>query len=202
MVTNARRTFTRSEWHHLGNASSNDTSGMVSSMNAYDSKMSSGVPRPARGFARVDRSSRRNGGHRGTPGAIAVRHHPQQAETTPEAPALLSDLECFTFSDLSVRIRAYAAWAQDQGLKRGDRVALLMRNARNMSLLAGLEPRNRHGADQRHSRRPLAAHCLEIAAPAHVIVEAPLAESFTDCAPRWPGSRRNCGARCRTFWAF
>src|SRR5713226_4142406 len=45
-----------------------------------------------------------------------------------EAPALLSQRECFSFRQLAERSRRYARWAMDQGLAAGDVVALLMPN--------------------------------------------------------------------------
>ena len=43
-----------------------------------------------------------------------------------DAPALLSDRECFSFRALAHRASRYARWALQQGLAKGDVVCLLM----------------------------------------------------------------------------
>ncbi|MBI2718377.1 MAG: long-chain-acyl-CoA synthetase [Rhizobiales bacterium] len=51
-----------------------------------------------------------------------------RAEVTPDAPALLSDIECFDYASLARRMLAYAGWARAQGVGPGSTVALLMSN--------------------------------------------------------------------------
>lgn len=51
-----------------------------------------------------------------------------RAETHGADPALFSDRESFNFSDLATRIGTYQAWANAQGLGKGDTVALMMAN--------------------------------------------------------------------------
>jgi hypothetical protein len=50
------------------------------------------------------------------------------AEAHGDAPALLSERECFSFSDLARRMNRYARWALGQGIGAGDVVCLLMPN--------------------------------------------------------------------------
>lgn len=45
-----------------------------------------------------------------------------------DAPALLSDSACLSFAELLARSNRYARWALAQGIRKGDTVALLMRN--------------------------------------------------------------------------
>jgi len=47
------------------------------------------------------------------------------AEKFEDAPALLSDGECFTYRGLAERSTRYARWAIEQGLAKGDAVCLL-----------------------------------------------------------------------------
>jgi fatty-acyl-CoA synthase len=51
-----------------------------------------------------------------------------RAATHGSTPALLSDRESFTFSELVTRIGAYQAWANSKRLQKGDTVALMMAN--------------------------------------------------------------------------
>jgi len=48
------------------------------------------------------------------------------AEKFRNAPALLSDHECWTYQQLAERMNRYARWALDRNIGRGDVVALLM----------------------------------------------------------------------------
>ena len=45
-----------------------------------------------------------------------------------DAPALLSDTECFTYRELAARSNRYARWALEQNVAKGDVVSLLMPN--------------------------------------------------------------------------
>lgn len=45
-----------------------------------------------------------------------------------DAPALLSDRESFSYRELAARSNQYARWAMEQGIQKGDVVALLMTN--------------------------------------------------------------------------
>jgi len=93
-----------------------------------------------------------------------------------DAPALLADDEWFTFGGLAARSRQYARWAIAQGIERGERVALLMPNAPEyMAMWLGV---TRAGAIAALVNTNLAgsalAHCINVAAPKHLIVDARL----------------------------
>ena len=98
------------------------------------------------------------------------------AEPRSSTPALLSDRECFTFGELAARIERYARWAASNRIKPGDRVALLMPNRpeyvaawlglTKMGVVVALI--NTNLTDQS------LAHCLDLADPSHIIVEASL----------------------------
>ncbi len=68
----------------------------------------------------------------------AIPRHPERLLSTivdemaarrGEAPAVLSDTQCFTYAELAARKDRYAQWALAQGIARGDVVALLMPNS-------------------------------------------------------------------------
>src|SRR3989454_6687142 len=50
------------------------------------------------------------------------------AERFGDAPALLSERECWTYRELAERSNRYARWALEQGVGQGDVVSLLMPN--------------------------------------------------------------------------
>jgi fatty-acyl-CoA synthase len=50
------------------------------------------------------------------------------ADQIGDAPALLSDRECYTYSELMARTNQYARWALEQNLGKGEVVGLLMTN--------------------------------------------------------------------------
>ena len=62
------------------------------------------------------------------PGRILAVEFDSIAATCGEAPALISDRESFTFSELAQRSNQYARWAVAQNLRKGDCVCLLMGN--------------------------------------------------------------------------
>ena len=85
----------------------------------------------------------------------------------PDAPALLSDRERFSFAELADRARRYAAWALDQGLGKGDVVALMMPNRPDyLAIWLGL---SRLGVTtaliNTNLRGDSLAHCLKVAGP-------------------------------------
>ena len=98
------------------------------------------------------------------------------AGTHSTRPALLSDRECFNFGELAARIERYAHWAAFNKISRGERVALLMPN--RPEYVAAWLGLTRMGAvvaliNTNLTGRPL-AHCLDLADPSHIIVEASL----------------------------
>src|ERR1700722_15571557 len=109
-----------------------------------------------------------------------------------DAPALLSDRERFSFRELSDRSRRYARWAMDQGLSAGDVVALLMPNRPEyMAIWLGL---SRLGITtaliNTQLRGASLAHCLNVAEPRHIIVDASLSTGLAEVAQTLCGSPR------------
>ncbi|MFI4933968.1 MAG: long-chain-acyl-CoA synthetase [Caulobacterales bacterium] len=111
------------------------------------------------------------------------------AEQFGDRPALLSDDETLSFRGLAERSRRYARWALDQGLGKGDVVALLMPNRPEyLAIWLGL---TRIGVVVALINTSLAgpslAHSLAVAAPRRLIVDAELEEQLEDLAtpPVW-----------------
>jgi fatty-acyl-CoA synthase len=100
----------------------------------------------------------------------------EMAVRQPDAPALLSDRERFGFAELADRARRYAAWALDQQLGKGDVVALMMPNRPEyLAIWLGL---SRLGVTtaliNTNLRGDSLAHCLKVARPRAIIVDAAL----------------------------
>ncbi len=102
-----------------------------------------------------------------------------------DAPALLSDRDCLTYRSLAERIHQYAHWALEQGVKKGDVVGLLMTNQPEyFAVWAGVSSTGGVVALLNTNLiGPSLAHCIRIAAPAHLIVSAELVESLTSALP-------------------
>ncbi|WP_244472115.1 long-chain-acyl-CoA synthetase [Prosthecomicrobium hirschii] len=104
-------------------------------------------------------------------------------------PALISETETFTYADLSARVARYARWALQAGIAPGDRVALVM--STRPDYLAAWIGITTVGGLVALVNTQLAgaslAHALNVAAPAHVIAEAPfaapVAEAIAGLAP-------------------
>jgi fatty-acyl-CoA synthase len=112
------------------------------------------------------------------------------AERFGEAPALLSDRERLSFRQLSERARRYARWAMDQGLGAGDVVALMMPNRPEyMAIWLGL---SRLGVTtalvNTQLRGASLAHCLNVAQPRHIIVDASLSTGLAAVAQTLQGA--------------
>jgi len=102
-----------------------------------------------------------------------------------EALALLSERECLTFRALAQRVRRYSRWALAQGLSKGDVVCLLMPNRPEyLAIWLGI---TRVGAVVSLLNTNLVgkslAHCVDIAAPKHVIVADELVDAFVQARP-------------------
>src|SRR5919197_6496262 len=102
-----------------------------------------------------------------------------------DAPALLSDVECLTYAGLAARSNRYARWALDHGIAPGAVVCLLMPNRPEyMAIWLGI---TRVGGVVALINTSLVgtslAHCINIAAPGHVIVAQELAAAFTAAQP-------------------
>jgi fatty-acyl-CoA synthase len=106
-----------------------------------------------------------------------------------EAPALLSDQESLSFRQLAERSRRYARWALGQGVTKGEVVALVMPNrpeylavwlgVSRVGGVVALINTNLRGASL--------AHCLSVAKPSHVIVDATLEAGLAQVAAEIAG---------------
>ncbi len=107
------------------------------------------------------------------------------AQTHGEAPALLSDRECLTYRALAERSNQYARWAIGQDLGKGDVVCLLMPN-RPEYLAVWLGITSVGGVVallNTNLTGPSLAHCINIVAPKHLIVDAELLDALTTAIP-------------------
>ena len=107
-----------------------------------------------------------------------------------DAPALLSDGECLTYRALAERSTRYARWAIAQELAKGDAVCLLMPNRPEyMAIWLGI---TRVGGVVALLNTNLAgsslAHCINIAAPRHLIVAVELIDRLTAVWPDVAGA--------------
>ena len=101
-----------------------------------------------------------------------------------EAPALISAREMLTYRSLIERANRYARWTLAQNLAKGDAIALMMPNRpeylaiwlgiTSVGGVVSLINTNLRGASL--------AHCLDIAAPKHIIVAAELSDEFRSAA--------------------
>jgi fatty-acyl-CoA synthase len=106
------------------------------------------------------------------------------AETQGDAPALLSAGESLTYAELAARANRFARWALTQNLAKGEIVCLMMPNRpeyltiwlglTGVGVVVSLVNTNLRGASL--------AHCIDLVAPAHVIVAAELTEHFRSAA--------------------
>jgi fatty-acyl-CoA synthase len=107
------------------------------------------------------------------------------AERHGDAPALISDRECFSYRALGERANRYARWARREGLGKGETVCLLMPNRpeymaawigiTGMGGVVALINTNLVG--------PSLAYCIDIVTPKHIIVAAELAAAFATARP-------------------
>ena len=104
-----------------------------------------------------------------------------RAETHGSAPALLSDKESFTFSQLAARIGTYQEWAHARGLGKGAVVALMMANRPDyVAAWLGLSRAGVVVALVNTSLRGEGlGHALRVAEASHVIVDAENREHFS-----------------------
>lgn len=109
-----------------------------------------------------------------------------------DAPALLSDLECFTYRELGERSNQYSRWALDQGIAKGDVVGLLMTNRPEyFAIWLGI---TRVGGVvallNTYLVGPSLAHSLNIVSPKHLIVTGELAHQLDTAVGTLAGSPR------------
>ena len=105
-------------------------------------------------------------------------------ETHGDRPALMSRHESFTYRELSGRANRYARWALAQNLAKGDAVALIMPNRPEyaaiwlgISSVGGVV-----SLINTNLRSGALAHCINVAAPKHIIVDAELLDAFDSAA--------------------
>ena len=120
----------------------------------------------------------------GNPRRILFNVIEEVAAACGEAPALISARETLTYRSLIERANRYARWTLAQNLAKGDAVALMMPNRpeylaiwlgiTSVGGVVSLINTNLRGASL--------AHCLDIAAPKHVIVAAELNDEFRSAA--------------------
>jgi fatty-acyl-CoA synthase len=107
-----------------------------------------------------------------------------------DAPALLSDRECFSYRELAERSNRYARWALAQGLVKGDTVCLLMPNRPEfLALWLGI---TRVGGVVALLNTNLTghalAHCINVVTPKHVVVAAELLAPLETARPHLTGT--------------
>jgi fatty-acyl-CoA synthase len=112
----------------------------------------------------------------------------ERAAELGDAPALLSDRECFSYRDLDRRSNQYARWALEQNLAQGDTVCLLMPNRPEyMAVWLGV---TKAGGVVALLNTNLAgsslAHCIRIVTPKHIIVAAELMDRCAAVLPEIP----------------
>jgi fatty-acyl-CoA synthase len=109
----------------------------------------------------------------------------EQALIRADAPALLGESESFTFKELAERSNRYARWALSQGLGIDETACLFMRNRPEyMAIWLGLTRIGSVVALLNTNLRGLAlAHCINIAKPKLIIMEAELVDAFQRAAP-------------------
>src|ERR1700730_11058296 len=100
------------------------------------------------------------------------------AEKFGDAPALLSDTGGLTYCALAERSSRYARWAIEQGLGKGETVCLLIPNRPEyMAIWLGVTSVGGIVALLNTSLvGPSLAHCINVAAPRHLIVASELVE--------------------------
>ncbi len=96
----------------------------------------------------------------------------ERAARRGDAPALLSARECLTYQKLTERANAYARWAIAQNLAKGEVVGLMMPNrSEYLAIWLGI---SRVGGGvaliNTNLRGAALAHCIDVAAPSHLIV--------------------------------
>ncbi|MCU1293655.1 MAG: AMP-dependent synthetase and ligase, partial [Bryobacterales bacterium] len=107
------------------------------------------------------------------------------AQRHPDAHALLSERECFTYRSLFERSNQYARWALQQKLAKGDIVCLLMPNRPEyFAIWLGITSVGGAVAllNTSLAGRSL-AHCVNAVAPRHLIVAAEFVDAIATAQP-------------------
>jgi len=108
------------------------------------------------------------------------------AARQPDRPALLSDVGNFSYQALNDRIDRYARWALSAGIGKGDTVCLLMSGQPDY-VAAWLGLSKVGGVAALINSRLIGsslAHCIDVAAAGHIIVDDDLAPVFEEILPR------------------
>jgi fatty-acyl-CoA synthase len=97
-----------------------------------------------------------------------------------DAPALLSDLERFSYRELVARANRYARWTLAQGIRKGDTICLLMPNRPEfMAIWLGVTSVGGVVALlNTHLTGAALAHCINAVDPLHIIVATDLLGAF------------------------
>ena len=103
------------------------------------------------------------------------------------APALIGETETLSYQALADRARRHTRWALDQGLRRGDVVALLAPNTPDyFAFWTGV---GRTGATvsllNTNLRGAALAHGINVARPGRLVVDASLAEAALEARPHF-----------------
>jgi len=124
------------------------------------------------------------------PGRILATVVQEHAAARPDAPALLSDGESFTYAQLATRASRYASWAHAVGLRQGDTVCLLLRNRpeymaawlgiSSTGVVVALLNTNLTG--------PALAHCINVARPLWILADASFVEALAAAMPDVAGA--------------
>lgn len=128
------------------------------------------------------------------PGRTFPQVAEQLAEKHGDTLALLSDRERMTYREYNERANQYARWALEQGVGKGETVALMMPN-RPEYLAAWLGIARAGGVTallNTNLTGPALAHCVNIVGAKHVIVDDALIDGFSTAKGHLTG-----GA---TFW--
>jgi fatty-acyl-CoA synthase len=104
----------------------------------------------------------------------------ERAAERGDAPALVSERECLSYEGLVRRANQYARWAVAQGIGKGECVGLLMPNRPEyMAIWLGITQAGGVVALLNTNLTGAAlAHCINLVAPQHLIVDAELIDSL------------------------
>ena len=109
----------------------------------------------------------------------------QLAMSCGDAPALVSDRECFTYRELAERSKKYARWALKQRVAKGDVVCLLMTN-RPEYFAVWLGISSAGGVVALLNTNlvgPSLAHCINVVRPKHLIVSEEFVDTLVAARP-------------------
>ena len=109
----------------------------------------------------------------------------QRAAAFADSPALLSERESLTYRELAQQSNRYARWAMAQALAKGEPVGLLMPNRPEyLAAWLGITKLGGIVALLNTSLSGVSlAHCINVAAPKHIIVAAELLEHLESALP-------------------